>query len=57
MSARQLLNSGYYNHLFEFEGGCLQEQCSQQLSDFFKMRREQKKQALTIKKPLSDSSE
>lgn len=45
VSARQLLdNSGYYNHRFEFSGGCLQEQCSQQLSDFFKMRRDQKKQ-------------
>ena len=45
VSARQLLdNNGYYNHRFEFLGGCLQEQCSQQLSDFFKMRREQKKQ-------------
>lgn len=45
ISARQLLsNNGYYNHVFEFSSGCLQAQCSQQLSDFFKMRREQKKQ-------------
>lgn len=44
VSSRQLLDIGYYNHIFEFVGGCLQEQCSQQLSDFFKMRREQKKQ-------------
>lgn len=45
VSARQLLtNNGYYNHIFQFEGGCLQAQCAQQLSDFFKMRREQKKQ-------------
>ncbi|WP_445115855.1 tRNA adenosine(34) deaminase TadA [Acinetobacter sp. WZC-1] len=44
VSARRLLDSGYYNHVFTFEGGCLQEQCSAQLSDFFKMRREQKKQ-------------
>lgn len=45
ISARQLLvNNGYYNHVFEFSSGCLQQQCSQQLSDFFKMRREQKKQ-------------
>lgn len=45
ISARQLLsNNGYYNHVFEFSSGCLQPQCSQQLSDFFKMRREQKKQ-------------
>ena len=45
VSSRQLLEIGYYNHVFEFEGGCLQERCSLQLSDFFKMRREQKKQS------------
>lgn len=45
ISARQLLsNNGYYNHVFEFASGCLQEPCSQQLSDFFKKRREQKRQ-------------
>lgn len=43
VSARQLLDSGYYNHKFEFVGGCLQEACSHQLSAFFKQRREQKK--------------
>lgn len=43
-SARQLLNNGYYNHIFEYESGCLHEKCSAQLSDFFKMRREQKRQ-------------
>lgn len=44
VSARQLLDSGYYNHRFEFQAGCLAEACSAQLSDFFKMRREQKRQ-------------
>jgi tRNA(Arg) A34 adenosine deaminase TadA len=43
ISARKLFDTGYYNHQFDFSGGCLSEQCSQQLSDFFKMRREQKK--------------
>lgn len=52
VSARQLLDSGYYNHLFAFEGGCMQEQCSAQLSSFFKMRREQKKQAIQLNKVL-----
>ena len=52
VSARQLLNSGYYNHLFTFDGGCMQEQCSAQLSSFFKMRREQKKQAIQLNKVL-----
>jgi tRNA(adenine34) deaminase len=44
ISQRQLLNTGYYNHVFEFESGCLAEECAQQLSDFFKMRRAQKRQ-------------
>lgn len=57
VSARQLLETGYYNHLFEFEGGCMQDQCSKQLSSFFKMRREQKKQALLLKRSLNDSHE
>ena len=56
VSSRQLLNHGYYNHIFEFEGGCLQEQCSQQLSTFFKMRREQKKQQRLHEKSLKDHS-
>lgn len=44
ISARKLLESGYYNHIFEYQSGCLAQQCSSQLSDFFKMRRAQKKQ-------------
>lgn len=56
ISARQLLdNDGYYNHRFEFMGGCLQEQCSKQLSDFFKMRREQKRQ-LRLQQKLENGS-
>lgn len=54
VSSRQLLEHGYYNHIFEFEGGCMQEQCSQQLSEFFKMRREQKKQQRLHEKSLKD---
>lgn len=42
VSARQLLNSGYYNHYFQFEQGCLQAECSTQLSQFFRQRRQQK---------------
>ncbi|HEX5381072.1 tRNA adenosine(34) deaminase TadA [Acinetobacter tibetensis] len=44
VSARKLLETGYYNHQFEVVSGCLQEQCSQQLSDFFRMRRQQKRE-------------
>lgn len=43
VSARQLLNTGYYNHIFQFQGGCMQTECAAQLSHFFKQRREQKR--------------
>ena len=54
VSARQLLDNGYYNHKFVFEQGCLQQQCSAQLSDFFKLRRKEKKQAHLSKTSLND---
>ena len=45
LSARQLLNNnGYYNHIFEYQSGCLQDEAAAVLSAFFKMRRAQKKQ-------------
>lgn len=44
ISARQLLENGYFNHKFLVEYGCLQEECAVQLSSFFKNRRAQKKQ-------------
>ncbi|NHB57222.1 tRNA adenosine(34) deaminase TadA [Acinetobacter sp. 194] len=57
ISARQLLsNNGYYNHVFEFASGCLQEQCSQQLSNFFKKRREEKRQLRLQQKIENESS-
>ncbi len=56
ISARKLLENGYYNHKFEYLGGCLQEQCSQQLSAFFKDRREQKKAQRVQQKSLNDQS-
>ncbi|MEB3766645.1 tRNA adenosine(34) deaminase TadA [Acinetobacter sp. MD2] len=44
VSARQLLNNqGYYNHLFEYQSGCLEAEASALLSQFFKARRAQKK--------------
>lgn len=54
VSARQLLNSGYYNHKFIFDQGCLKEQCSQQLSDFFRQRRNEKKQLRLSKTSSND---
>ena len=53
VSSRQLLESGYYNHSFAFQGGCLQQQCATQLSTFFKMRRAQKKQQRLAEKNAS----
>lgn len=54
VSARQLLNSGYYNHIFKFDSGCMQEACSAQLSEFFKMRREQKRLLKLEQKQLQE---
>ncbi|ATO20245.1 tRNA adenosine(34) deaminase TadA [Acinetobacter sp. LoGeW2-3] len=57
VSVRQLFETGYYNHVFEFSGGCLQEECSQQLSAFFKMRREQKKQLKLQERQVNDQNQ
>ncbi len=43
ISARKQLETGYYNHVFSFEGGLLADEASKQLSDFFRGRREAKK--------------
>lgn len=43
VSARKQLETGYYNHVFKFEGGLLADEASKQLSDFFRGRREAKK--------------
>ena len=43
VSARKQLETGYYNHVFKFEGGLLADEASKQLSDFFSRRREAKK--------------
>lgn len=54
VSARQLLDSGYYNHKFVFEQGCLQAQCALQLSDFFKQRRQENKRLRLSKTSQND---
>ena len=43
-SVMQLLRHDSHNHKVECIGGVLEQECSQQLSDFFKRRREEKKQ-------------
>lgn len=55
MSARNLLENGYFNHKFVFDYGCLAEECSTQLSDFFKQRRLQKKASKIQNQSLNDS--
>lgn len=47
VSARQLLENGYYNHRFQYEHGCMQQQCSAQLSNFFRQRRAEKRLSLS----------
>lgn len=39
VSARRQLDSGYYNHVFQFQGGLLAEEAGAMLSDFFRRRR------------------
>ena len=43
VSARQLFETGYYNHVFSVEGGLLADEASKMLSDFFRARREAKR--------------
>ena len=42
VSARQLMQSGFYNHFFSFEGGLLAEQSQSLLKQFFAQRRQKK---------------
>ncbi|WP_432209430.1 tRNA adenosine(34) deaminase TadA [Acinetobacter variabilis] len=53
VSARKLFETGYYNHVFPFDSGCMQQQCAEQLSAFFKLRREQKRQLKSQEKLLN----
>lgn len=53
VSARKLFETGYYNHVFLFDSGCMQRQCAEQLSAFFKLRREQKRQLKLQEKLLN----
>ncbi|PUA30920.1 MAG: tRNA adenosine(34) deaminase TadA [Cellvibrio sp. 79] len=43
VSKSQLLVSDYFNHRVEYSSGLLATQCQHQLSNFFAMRREQKR--------------
>ncbi|MDP2228947.1 MAG: tRNA adenosine(34) deaminase TadA [Moraxellaceae bacterium] len=50
VSARRQLESGYYNHVFTFEGGLLADEAGALLSDFFRQRR-------VAQKKIQDGSE
>lgn len=43
VSARRQLESGYYNHVFAFEGGLLADEAGVMLSGFFRSRRAARK--------------
>lgn len=53
VSQSQLLNSDFLNHRVEYAGGLMAQQCQHQLSHFFAMRREQKRQERLAQKQLS----
>ncbi len=44
VSKSQLLDNNYFNHRVDYVGGLMAQQCQHQLSQFFAMRREQKRQ-------------
>lgn len=43
VSKSQLLDNDYFNHRVDYSGGLMAQQCQHQLSNFFAMRREQKR--------------
>ena len=43
VSKSQLLDNDYFNHQVDYSGGLMAQQCQHQLSNFFVMRREQKR--------------
>lgn len=45
VSNGQLFDQAWFNHYLSYQGGVLAEACSAKISDFFRMRREQKKLA------------
>ena len=55
VSARQLMQQGFYNHYFSYTGGVLADESRQLLRDFFRQRRQTStaKHALAITAPSS----
>ncbi|MEC7118422.1 MAG: tRNA adenosine(34) deaminase TadA [Pseudomonadota bacterium] len=48
VSARCLMQQGFYNHYFDYAGGLLAEESSQLLRQFFKQRRQTKQQTAIL---------
>jgi tRNA(adenine34) deaminase len=48
VSKSQLLDNDYFNHRVDYAGGLMAQRCQHQLSNFFAMRREQKRQEKLI---------
>jgi tRNA(adenine34) deaminase len=44
VSKSQLLDNDYFNHRVNYAGGLMAQECQHQLSEFFALRREQKRQ-------------
>jgi tRNA(adenine34) deaminase len=42
VSQRRLLDEGEFNHLLQYQGGVLAEECGALMREFFKVRRDKK---------------
>lgn len=54
VSARRQLESGYYNHVFAWQGGLMADASGKLLSEFFRRRRSEQKHA-TVQSPVTES--
>ena len=55
VSKAQLLSNDYFNHKVDHAGGLMAQQCQHQLSNFFAMRREQKRQEKWVQQQQNSS--
>ena len=55
VSKAQLLDNDYFNHKVDHAGGLMAQQCQHQLSNFFAMRREQKRQEKWVQQQQNSS--
>ncbi|TXJ08320.1 MAG: nucleoside deaminase [Acinetobacter sp.] len=57
VSARQLLQQGFYNHYFAYQGGCFAKESAQMLKQFFKNRRLQQTKSAKLAADSISTSE